>query len=176
MKIPPPVVVVAWFTQQTVKDDEDGGDGGMREGEIFARLLDGSHGKTWQKWEDVCGWRKDEKSGCFLNRDRDRDGLWWPNCGQSCASDILVAPFCPLCHCFMQSALIPFGLEQIFLFGLTFRLTGGLSHSVCGGFGGVFEDRTLDHLIHCACHYLRGGVCVCGSWVIDSRVVGFHNL
>lgn len=32
-------------------------------GEFCAWLLDGSQGKTWQKLGDICGWRKDERSG-----------------------------------------------------------------------------------------------------------------
>lgn len=60
---------------------------------------------------------------------------------------------------------------------LTCRSIGGLSLSLCGGFERVFEEWdlwdqvSLDHLIHCTCHNLRGvfvyvGLVVMGGCVI----------
>lgn len=54
----------------------DGWLGGMREGRFLLACWTGAIGKTWQKWGDICGWRKDEKVWMrFKQRQRDRLAL-----------------------------------------------------------------------------------------------------
>lgn len=156
-------------------------------GEVCACLLDESQGKTWQKLEDICGWRKEERSGCFLNRDRER---WAPltyiqifrlqtvvwKAKQSFVCDIQVTPLCPLCRCFMQSTLILFGLaclKQILFVWfwdgvwLCSRLEASPSPSAVGwrsvwseGSVRLSVTRSLDSL-HMSLS--ERAVCVCGS-------------
>lgn len=89
-----PLVLVG-FTQQTAKEDEDGeidvvvewGRGG------FTWQWTQSHGKTWQKREDSCGWRLRGKR----IRENVADGL------KTNANIDLWYHFYLLCHCLLES-------------------------------------------------------------------------
>lgn len=107
---------------------------------------------------------------------------------QSFVCDLRVTPSCPLCLCYMQSTLILFGLaclKQIFLFvwfwdgvWLFTRLEASPSPSVVGLWEclrtGIWVS--LDHLIHCTCHYLRGMFVYVGLAAFDGCVIRIHNL
>lgn len=77
----------------------------------------------------------------------------------------------PVWSCLSQADLL---VCLVLRWSLTLSSTGGLFHSVCGGFGGVIEDRDMSDACSLDSLYMflsETGVCVCGSCVVDGCVV-----